>query len=91
MQKTSSSGHQGPEKASPIRMTRAAELRRIAARRRKAAEDLFALAHACTAVADRIMFEEFGRRELEAYRRLEHCADLYARASRLHVIEGERP
>lgn len=60
---------------------RVAEMRRAAARHRERAEKLYALARDCRTHADQVMFEEFGRRELEAYGRLERCAERCVRSS----------
>lgn len=63
------------------------ELRRVAARHREAARELHALARACRSRADQIMFEEFGRREIDACRRLERCVDRH-RATKSSVSPG---
>lgn len=61
---------------------RIAQLRKAAARHRERAEEFYALARDCRAHADHIMFEECGRRELEACGRLERCAERNAKAAR---------
>lgn len=57
-----------------------AELREAAARHRESAERFYALSRSCSAHADEVVFEEFGRREFEACARLERCANLHARS-----------
>lgn len=49
-------------------------LRESAAQRRRQAEEYFALARSARVTADRIVYEEFGRRALEAAKRFEQCA-----------------
>lgn len=65
------------------------ELRRAAARHRESAERFYALSRTCWALADEVVFEEFGRREFEACARLERCANLHAGPESLDLPDGK--
>jgi hypothetical protein len=56
---------------------RVADLRKRSQQHRKAAEDFLALAEACQNQADKIMYSEYVRREIETAESFERCADRY--------------
>lgn len=80
MRTTELSNRDGPGKLSGRHDTRVVEMRKTAARHRERAEEFYALARECLAHADQIVFEEFGRRELEACRHLERCLERRVKA-----------